>query len=615
MKARFRFGPHALVLTGAVTLVIACGGLRDQPIVIEDDPNGSSGSGNTGGTPGATAGNTSTSGMAGEPDDGIGGLPSGGAPSLEGAPTVVEVTPVDGAGDIVPTSAVRIDFSEGLDESTVTSDTIQLLDGATPVPGSLTYQGGAVLFEPANNLSLLTTYEVAVSTGVTDTDGVALEAPFSSTFSIRDGAWNEETSFAADYTTVWTARTAMDAHGNALVAWVGNDSNIYARWYDAAQQSWGAITPIESQSGAADSPQVAVSPNGDAVVAFQVDGGNKQIWARRFVNGAWEPNETLVSSLPPSTTLRGQIQLSFKGANLLAVWTRATVITGTTVGLIDAASAAPTGAWTVVDQIEYAAEPLKTVGSELSLATDASGNALVVYGFANGNTTLYPTFLRYTAATGLWKPPAPLRQNDLAAVGGDSSYYGPTITMNDSGDAVASWVTRTEGIFDILASRFTNAGGWEAPVSLEQADGNAFQTWGNIAAHGDSFTVTWKQMVGSEFNAYRATYAGEDGTWGDAALLSSGATNNWFGAPVIFGDLHGNLLAAWEEGYEDAPGLVFTRYSALTGMWSAPDTLTTLTDTGYSEVWLGGSADGTIGAALGTYFDGGWTGFRFAAFR
>lgn len=614
MKPHFRFGPPALALAGAVTLTFACGGLRDQPIVIEDDPTSSSGSGNTGGTPGATAGNTSTSGMAGEPDDGVGGLPSGGAPSVDGPPSVVKVTPVDAASDIIPSTAVRIDFSEGLDEATVTSDTIQLLDDAEAIPGSLTYQGGAVLFEPTAGLSLLTTYRVEVGTGVTDTDGVPLETPFSSSFSIRDGAWHEETSFAADYTTVWSARTALDAEGNALVAWVGTDSNIYARWYDAAEDSWGAITPMESQAGSADSPQVAVSPNGDAVVAFQVDAGNRQVWARRFINGAWEGSETLVSSLPPSTTLRSEIKLSFKGANLLAVWTRATVITGTTVGLIDAARAAPTGAWTVAPELEYAAEPLKTIGNQLSLATDAAGNGIVLYGLASNNTTLYPHFMRYTAATGTWTPSATLRQ-DIAPLGDDSSYYGPTIAMNESGDGVASWVTRNGTNFDILASLFTKAGGWDEPVPLEQADGNAFQIPGNLAAHGDTFTVVWKQMVGSEFNAYRATYSPGTQTFGEATLLSTGATNNWFGAPVIFGDRHGNLLAAWEEGYEDAPGLVFTRYNALSGMWSAPDTLTTLTDTGYSDVWLSGSADGSAGAVLGTYFDGGWTGFRFASFR
>ncbi len=611
MKPRFRLGPLWLAFAGALTLAFACGGLRDQPIVIEDDPTSGSGSG---GTAGASAGNTSTSGMAGEPDDGIGGLPSGGAPSLEGAPSVVKVTPVDSATGIIPSSAVRIDFSEGLDDATVTSDTIQLLDGETPIAGSLTYQGGAVLFEPAESLSLLTRYQVQVGTGVTDTDGVPLEAPFSSSFSIRDGAWSEETSFAADYTTVWAARVAMDARGNALVAWVGTDSNIYARWYDAAQESWGAITPMESQSGPADSPNVAVSPNGDAVVAFQVDAGNRQVWARRFLDGSWEANETLVSSLPPSTTLRSEIKLSFTGANLLAVWTRATVITGTTVGLIDAARAAPTGAWTVAPELEYAAEPLETIGNQLALATDASGNGIVTFGLASNNDTLYPNFMRYTAATGMWTPAAPLRQ-EIAPLGDDSSYYGPSIAMNDSGDAAASWVTQNGANYDILASRFTKAGGWEEPVPLEQADGNAFQVPGNVAAQGDGFTVVWKQMVGSEFNGYRSTYSAEDGTFSEPSLLNTGSTNVWFGAPVIFGDRHGNMLAAWEEGYEDAPTLTFTRYDALSDQWSAPDSLTTLTDTGYSEVWLAGSANGTAAAVLGTYFDGSWTGFRVASFR
>ena len=107
--------------------------------------------------------------------------------------------------------------------------------------------------------------------------------------------------------------------------------------------------------------------------------------------------------------------------------------------LIDAARAAPTGSWTVSSQLEYAAEPAKTIGGQLSLATDAAGNAIVLYGFASGDTTLYPTFMRYTAAQGTWTPPAPLRQGAQPALGDDSSYYGPTVVLNENGDALASW--------------------------------------------------------------------------------------------------------------------------------------------------------------------------------
>jgi hypothetical protein len=112
----------------------------------------------------------------------------------------------------------------------------------------------------------------------------------------------------------------------------------------------------------------------------------------------------------------------------------------------------------------------------------------------------------------------------------------PAITTDGAAGAIVAWYDKRNGTnFDILASRFTRAGGWEAPVPLEQADGNAFQVPGNLAAYGDAFTVVWKQMVGSEFNAYRSTYSPADDVFSEASLLNTGSTNVWFGAPVIFG--------------------------------------------------------------------------------
>jgi len=624
---------------GCATCVVfaACSGLRDQEIII-DDGDAKAGSSANAGTNGAgTNGGGSPNGDAqggdgsdivgaggagkGDDDIGIGGLPMGGAPSLDGPPTVVSVKPAHETAGVAPGSAVRIDFSEELDEATVTAANIQVKDGATAIAGQLTYQAATVVFTPAVPLSLLTRYQVSVGTAVKDATGVALATAFSSTFDVRDGVWDaKEVSFASDYTKPFVASPAggIDARGNVLVAW-SETNDIKARWYDAAKGAWGGITTVETRSAPCSAPRVAVSENGNAVIAFEMGGTTPQTWARRFVNGAWEAVEQLVQNPTAGSAYLAKPQPAFHGDRIMLVWSRRAGTANMAVEYIDSATAGPTGAWKVIAEVESAPIGVKKeIGSVLGFDMDAAGNAIIGYGYNSGSGTFAPTFMRYTATNGAWSPGAPLRQSSLPALGADQLGFGPVVGVNPSGDAIMAWVTKNGAAFDLVASRFTKAGGWEAPAPLEKADGNAFVTSRGVTAHGQDFTVVWKQDIGGgTFNGYRNTYSGAEKSFGESALLSSGDTNIWFGEPNVFGDARGNALAAWSEGGDlgENPKVTFSRYDALTGKWSDPGKLTSLTGDGYSEALLVGGPNGAAAALLTTYADGGWTGARVNLFH
>lgn len=630
MTTRIRTYQLPLLLTGSVLLcVAACDGLRDQEIVISDDPNGDAGSDNNGnagnaGSNGSSGGANNPLGGAGgnETDDNIGGLPSGGAPSLDGPPTVTMVTPADGAKKIVLSSAVRIDFSEALDEATITSENISIKEGANEVPGTLKYAAGTVIFTPSGPHSLLTKYTVNVGTGVTDTSGIPLEAPFSSSFATRDGAWQTESSMASVYTKLsnTSASAAMDAAGNALVVWAEDDGNVFGRWYDTSKDTWGAITPLETRAGIAGNPIAAVDANGDAVVAFSISSSPPEMWARRYVGGSWEAAEQSLLKGDAATQFHHSgARLKFQNGKIVGVWSRQVGSGNTAYTYIDAAQAGPTGAWKVTKSIDYSyAGSNNHIGDVLALTVDGTGNAMVAYDYASMSSTYYPTFIRYTAATDLWNPPAPVRETNAAALPPNNyGSYGPALAQNAAGDAVMTWITPVAGVFNIVASRFTRTGGWEQPVTLEKGDGNCFIVRSAVAAHAANFTVVWKQMVGSTFNAYRATYSGTAKAWGDGTLLSTGDTNAYFGSPYIVGDARGNALAAWSEGgdFDDRPSVTYARYDSLANAWSAPGKLTSLTDDGYSDANPVMSGNGTVGAVLTNYSEGTWTGQRFNSFH
>lgn len=54
-------------------------------------------------------------------------------------PTVVELNPNTGANDVATSTQANVIFSEAMDVSTIDSTTVRLMDGATPVAASVSY--------------------------------------------------------------------------------------------------------------------------------------------------------------------------------------------------------------------------------------------------------------------------------------------------------------------------------------------------------------------------------------------------------------------------------------------------------------------------------------------
>jgi hypothetical protein len=83
----------------------------------------------------------------------------------------------------VPTqSVIRVTFSEAVDPSTITSQSIQVTLSGAAVPGQLSYFQQTATFTPNSPLALNQAYHVAVSTAVTDLAGNALAQVYAWTF-------------------------------------------------------------------------------------------------------------------------------------------------------------------------------------------------------------------------------------------------------------------------------------------------------------------------------------------------------------------------------------------------------------------------------------------------
>ena len=94
------------------------------------------------------------------------------------APTVFSTDPIDGAIGVPLNKKIAATFSEAIDPLTITTVTITLDQGLTPIPGTVTYEGLTAVFTPAGNLTFSTAYTATVTTGVTDLAGNALASDY-----------------------------------------------------------------------------------------------------------------------------------------------------------------------------------------------------------------------------------------------------------------------------------------------------------------------------------------------------------------------------------------------------------------------------------------------------
>jgi len=130
------------------------------------------------------------------------------------APTISSVVPLSAATGVSLNSSINATFSKTMNpltlaSATFTSTTFTLMQGTTPVNGSVKYSGTTAVFYPTVNLAASTTYTATVTTGVKDLAGHAMAAA---------KVWSFTTGTTADNTapTVNSTVPANSATGVAL---------------------------------------------------------------------------------------------------------------------------------------------------------------------------------------------------------------------------------------------------------------------------------------------------------------------------------------------------------------------------------------------------------------
>lgn len=179
---------------------------------------------------------------------------------------------------------------------------------------------GAVLLE-ADNIN--TTYpQVALDTSgnamvVWARNDNANSNVYGRRYDSNNGTWGTVVELATSPGNDPHPQVAMASSGNALVTWVQNDyarSNVLGRHFNAEHDRWGEPVEIGTSLPIQPSPQLAMDATGNAVVAWKryAGDGTISIYSNRFnaISDHWEGMIALESTseetLSPSVTLNSR---------------------------------------------------------------------------------------------------------------------------------------------------------------------------------------------------------------------------------------------------------------------------------------------------------------------
>ena len=132
-------------------------------------------------------------------------------------PTVIVTFPDTNATGVSVYAAISATFTETVDPSTFTTSSV--MQGFTPVPGTLTYDMvvGEITFTPDSNLLFNTVYTVTLSTGITDLAGNALDADYVWSFTTGTASIREPVDLGTAGNFVILAKTGVSTTGTTSV--------------------------------------------------------------------------------------------------------------------------------------------------------------------------------------------------------------------------------------------------------------------------------------------------------------------------------------------------------------------------------------------------------------
>ncbi|HEV7610186.1 MAG TPA: hypothetical protein VGO61_22835 [Steroidobacteraceae bacterium] len=332
------------------------------------------------------------------------------------------------------------------------------------------------------------------------------------------------TLYTAANATVPSASLAVDAGGNAIVAWTVGGQMSAVRYTGT---TWGSVLSAGVGSGA---PIVAMNGNFAAIV-WQ-DGSplsNRAQWATRWNGTAWTAKVSLdLAGVPPfgqtvAVDNQGNIAVSFAQLNSGA----------SANGLYVVRYTASSNTWSAMLAIATANTSAPAPGNP-QIAFDANGNGVLAWSEGGNLRTA-----RYTRSTNTWA--AAVNLDNLSG-----AVSSPSLSLDAAGNALVAWiqVDETDGVASAYSKIYNAATATWGAVTLHETQSLAVTDSSlRTAINGSFASVGWLQTDGARDNLYTARYNGS--AWSAAALAE--ANINTVATPSLALDSLGNANLFWQQ--------------------------------------------------------------------
>lgn len=494
----------------------------------------------------------------GDARDGVEACVNGACRPGNPPPRVTAVSPTDGAESAEPGASIVVEFSEALDPETVTSESVQILDGETPVPGTLSYKDSVATFVAEVPFTLLASYEVRVTEEVADLAGAALLEAHRSTFSVRDGSWHvidlegKLSSLAPS--------SPLTSDGSLLLAWSGNGVETcptFAAWLGLEQTK---LTP-QPFTQAADYcySTLAAAVDGTGVVSWN---GSGISYAQLYDDEAWQEESLQV-------TASSESYVSLLGASPLGVVTR---FVDADAGGLTAVRTGADGTWESSPDVIAEPQAIYPTAPE-RVGFDREGNGVVAFLARDSSSTRQQMMVsRYTVARGKWGAAVaiPGSAGEPNEAFGDRSV--PVVDVAPTGEALVVW---SEGPYPgrLMSSYFDPDDGWSA-AELVSGTVKVVATELNhprLTYDGERFVAAWLgEPDDGVRRVFTARYDVAEG-WASPEGHDAKRTLPAVEQPQVASDHHGNLLLLWRTG---SPGMFpWVQQRLVAGEWTTIELL------------------------------------------
>jgi hypothetical protein len=365
-------------------------------------------------------------------------------------------------------------------------------------------------------------------------------------------------------------RAATRSGGSALAAALCLSAALWLVPAATASAAWMHPTRLSEVAHNATSPEVVVSAHGTAMAIWgaQGEGANLvQVSERPASSGVWQAAVTL--STPGEDAQSGQVAIAPDG-EAIAVWEQ---LNGNFQGgnfVVQSSVKAPGGSWGP----PVALSSPNGEDSEPQVAINAAGEAVVIWDSYRHHSVEDAIVLQGSSrpsAGAEWEAPVDISEQNHGA-------SNPQLALNEEGEALAAWHQSALSTQAVQVAVRPSKAGWGAPITLSGASHAAEPS---IALNNNgAAAVTWASLDESGHELIEASSRpAANGEW-VPATLAEGETSRrgfQFARPAIGIDATGVATATWPL-ISNSNDFVQAATMNSDGSWQPP---TTLEETGF----------------------------------